>query len=289
MKFGDRAYTIFGLAGPQNDTKFCTVEELTKGNTNRICIYSSRGELLSECPLGVSAIDLEVNDAFSRAIVYDDDEDSVSFMDLKNGVTISETPCHEPHFIGFVENAATIQDASGKIWRLDDVTGARSFIGNAPPILAWSSDGCVRAIKHKESSILVINEVGRELFAFPRLGMRCYDPLISIVGASNDILVIEVKAGIRLFSTRDRTCKVRLRSSKDISFEYACLAADDSEVIAFANDRTTALGGIFYRGERHQMTEICRVDLVPLPGHFFDGGTLFASSTGDLVNLSAPK
>jgi hypothetical protein len=285
MKFGGRDYTIFDFAGPLNEKRFCTIEESVK-RASRICTYSSKGDLLSESPLGVVASHLDVDAAFRRAIVYSYAEDSVTLFDLENGVTILEKSCRALYFVGFVENSPIIQDASGEIWRLDEVTGLSSRVGVSPPILAWATDGSLRAVKDGDRSILITNSNGRTLFSIPCLGLTCFDPDMSIADASKDILLIEPGAGLRLYSTLDQQCQFRLESTEHTSIEYGCIRAKDSEVICLAHDGTTERDSVFYSAKRDHMTEIRRVGFVPAHGHFLEDGTLFASNTGDLINLS---
>jgi hypothetical protein len=288
MKFGNRDYTIFDFAGPLNESRFCTIEE-SATQVSRICTYSSKGDLLSESPLEIEASHLEVDAAFRRAIVYSYDADSVLLFDLENGVTILEKPCRDLYFLGFVENTPITQDASGEIWRLDEVTGLSSRVGDSLPILTWATDGSLRALKDGSHSVLIANKEGRTLFSIPRLGITSFDPDISIVGSSKDILLIEPGAGLRLYSALDHRCNARLESTEHISIEYGCLRAKDAEVICLAYDRATERDSVFYSAKRDHMTEIRRVGFFPVHGHFLEGGTLFASNTGDLISLSPPK
>jgi hypothetical protein len=289
MRFGNRDYAIFGFAGPLSESRFCTIEELVKGKANRICTYSSKGDLLSESPLEVAASHLEVDAMFRRAIIYSYAEDSVTLFDLENGVTILKKPCRDLYFLGFVENIPITQDASGEIWRLDKGAGLSSHLGNSAPILTWATDGSLRAIKGGDHSILIVNKDGRNLFSIPRLGLTCFDPDISIVDGSRDVLLIEPGAGLRLYSALDQQCKIRLESTKTVSFKFACLRVNDSAVICLAYDRATERDSIFYSAKRDHMTEIRRVGFAPAHGHFLEGGTLFASNTGDLIDLIRPN
>jgi hypothetical protein len=227
MRFGKSEYAIFALAGSQEGTSFCTVEELVKGNANRICVYSSKGDFLSESHLGVRGSDLEVNASFRRAMVYNYGADSVILFNLEGGLTILENSCEELHFLGFVENRPIIQDVSGRISMLDEATGETSHLGEAPPILAWARDGSLRMTEEGDDSILVANKNGKGLFSISRLGLTCFNPSISIVDATKDILLIESGAGLRLFSANDHQCKLRLESTEDISFEFACLGGTE--------------------------------------------------------------
>ena len=109
MKFGNREYTIFDFAGSLNETRFCTIEESLK-RASRICTYSSKGDLLSENPLGVEASYLEVDAMFRRAVVYSYQLDSVTLLDLEKGVAMLEKRCRDLYFLGFVENIPITQD-----------------------------------------------------------------------------------------------------------------------------------------------------------------------------------
>jgi hypothetical protein len=60
-------------------------------------------------------------------------------------------------------------------------------------------------------------------------------------------------------------------------------------VISLAYDQNTEHDSIFYRTRRGHTSEICRVGFAPGAGQFLEGGTLFASDTGELVNLNASR
>lgn len=287
MKFGNSNYAIFGFAGLQNETRFCTIEQRKKGNGNRVCTYSSQGDLLSEKQLDIEASHLEVDSTFRRAIVYSYTADTVILFDLDNGVKLLERTCGELDFLGFVENIPAIQDVSGKVWTLDETSGRVSLMGESSPILAWASDGSLRAVSDGDNPVLITNRDGQRLFSIPRLGLTCFDPDISIANGSKDILLIEPGAGIRLYSIRDQRCKIRLESTERISYEFACIV-NNSDVISLAYDQNSERTSLFYRATQDKVTEICRVGFAPTEGHFLRNGTLFASDTGDLVDLSAP-
>ena len=104
MKFGDRDYAIFDLAGTQTGPTFCTVEELVKGSDNRTCTYSSEGALLSESRLEFTATHLEVNALCHRAIIYSYGADSVMLFDLERGAPMLWTPCEELNFLQNYKN-----------------------------------------------------------------------------------------------------------------------------------------------------------------------------------------
>ena len=129
------------------------------------------------------------------------------------------------------------------------------------------------AFKHESKSILIAKRGGKRLFSIPRLGVKSFDPDIAIADPSKDILLIEPEGGLRLFSAEDHQCKLRLKSTEHISFEFGCLTLNDSEIVCLAYDMNTEHESLFYRATHNQINEIFRVKFAPVEGHFMADGS----------------